>query len=195
MDKEKWQYRLYKWQTTLAVFLITVCLVVGLWPIIKNLEKNNPGSDLFFILKLGFPLYGPGIVIIGLAIGMYFGTKTADFKFKVLAEREKEKSQKPNYQKSGISLIALGLLHLIIPQYLLWPWGLVLIVAGITNLMRPQPKMILIDGILVCVAGLWNLLACPLGPFTILAVLQFGWAIQKIRQYRKLEKQYLPANV
>ena len=105
---------------------------------------------------------------------------------------KKEKIDIDKYvRNSGIALIILGLLHFLIPQYLMFSFGAILIFLGVFALIFRVKAMLIIFGILLIFIGLWNLvitgLAGATGFWLILGILQIYWGIKEIRMFYKIK--------
>lgn len=72
--------------------------------------------------------------------------------------------------------------------------GIVLIAEGIWVLAAPTPAGLIVDGIVLILLGLWNIMITGInssrgtggaGSFGLIGILQIGWGIQSITQYRR----------
>ncbi len=79
--------------------------------------------------------------------------------------------------------------------------GLFLLAEGIWLLASPQPIGLIVDGIALCVLGIWNMMitiyntshAGGGGGFAILGIMQIVWGIQSFRHYHQLKLIAPPA--
>ena len=72
------------------------------------------------------------------------------------------------YSAMGVALF--GLLHLLLTDMLFWGWGLALILAGLAGIVSPRRATYAINGVLLLVVGLWDLLphsAIGINPWTV----------------------------
>lgn len=83
----------------------------------------------------------------------------------------------------GIGLIIMGIVQIVLSQYLDPLWGILLIVTGVITLLARSRGMFIALGIILLIAGLGNLLG-PTG-WKIYGVLQLVWGIREIVKYGK----------
>jgi len=89
-------------------------------------------------------------------------------------------------KNSGIILIILGLIHLLLPSFLLSFAGIVLILIGIIALVYKNKNMLLIFGILLIIVGVWNILNAISGIFfwVTLGMFQILCGVIEIKKYQ-----------
>jgi uncharacterized membrane protein HdeD (DUF308 family) len=109
-------------------------------------------------------------------------------------KKQEEKIDLDKYLKtSGIVLIVLGFLHFLIPQYLMFSFGAILIFLGVFSLIFRIRCMLIVFGILLILLGIWNLgitgLEGTTGFWSILGIFQIYWGIKEIRMFLKLNKE------
>lgn len=71
---------------------------------------------------------------------------------------------------SAIGVTLFGVLHLLLPETFFWGWGLALILAGLTGIAFPRRTTYAVNGLLLLLAGLWDLLpysATGINPWTV----------------------------
>jgi hypothetical protein len=88
----------------------------------------------------------------------------------------------------GIGMIGIGVLSIIISEYLDPIWGGALIVIGILNLVIVHRAMFIVNGIILILAGIMNILSLSSSGFSyffIFGFLQIWWGIQEIVKFRK----------
>lgn len=95
---------------------------------------------------------------------------------------------------SGIILIILGFLHFLIPQYLMFSFGAILIFLGVFSLIFKVKWMLIVFGILLILLGLWNIgitteIEGTTKFWSILGIFQIYLGIKKIRMFSKLNKE------
>ena len=113
------------------------------------------------------------------------GEKTGDNSDDISSEK-----MKSDFNKWGVGLIILGILHIILPDVLSLVWGFCLIVAGICNFIFKSKAMYIVNGITLCFVGVMNL------TFTLLegdnyiwvffGILQIYWGAREILKYKKV---------
>jgi uncharacterized membrane protein HdeD (DUF308 family) len=112
----------------------------------------------------------------------------------VKMKKQKEKIDLEKYLKtSGVTLIVLGFLHFLIPQYLMFSFGAILIFLGVFSLIFKVRWMLIVFGILLILLGLWNIgltgIEGTTGFWSILGIFQIYWGIKEIRMFSKLKKE------
>lgn len=70
---------------------------------------------------------------------------------------------------SGIGLALFGILHLILADGLFWGWGIGLLAVGALGVAWPRRWMFLLNGILMLVVGLLDVILSGLGPRVVFA--------------------------
>jgi len=90
----------------------------------------------------------------------------------------------------GIGLIGIGLLHFVLAHILSSIWGVVLIITGLLNLFINKRIMFLLNGFLIIIAGLSNMVVAGqleinfIGVW-VLIVMQIVWGLREIQKYKK----------
>jgi len=90
----------------------------------------------------------------------------------------------------GLILIGLGILHIILSEFLDAYWGVLIIVIGVIALLYRRRSIILVVGIALIVVGLLNILGSyDVNVFwSIFGILQIVWGIQELRRYGKTKE-------
>jgi len=66
--------------------------------------------------------------------------------------------------------------------------GVFLLVEGIWLIRSPSPRGMIVDGIALCILGIWNIfiaIAGELRGFVVLGFFQIIWGVQSFRRYRR----------
>jgi hypothetical protein len=97
----------------------------------------------------------------------------------------------------GIALILLGIVHLVLTNFLDPVWGFVIVLLGMVNLLVKKRAMFIANGIALLLVGVMNILSSflPDGGGTIwvgIGLLQLFWGVQEIRRYKKYENEPVP---
>jgi len=92
-------------------------------------------------------------------------------------------------RKWGIGLIVLGIVHLVLTNFLDPLWGPIIIILGILNLIIKKRGMFIANGAALLLVGIINILGTTLlkgGGFgwLIFGVLQLVWGTQEIRKFK-----------
>ena len=92
-------------------------------------------------------------------------------------------------RKWGIGLIILGMVHLVLSNFLDPLWGSIIIILGILNLFIKKRGMFIANGSALLLVGIMNILGTTLpegGGFgwLIFGLLQLVWGIQEIRKFK-----------
>ena len=85
----------------------------------------------------------------------------------------------------GIGLIVIGVIHLVLSEFLDPIWGGILIVIGVSCLFITQRGMYIVIGIGIILAGIMNMLLTELGGWTIFGAFQIGFGIYQFHKFRK----------
>ncbi|MCH8945773.1 MAG: hypothetical protein IIA85_02530 [Nanoarchaeota archaeon] len=91
----------------------------------------------------------------------------------------------------GIILIALGILHILLSEFLSMGWGFLLIIIGVISLLYRAKSMIIVFGVALILVGILNIsiIIYELNVFwIILGIFQIGWGIQELRRYKKTKE-------
>jgi hypothetical protein len=89
-------------------------------------------------------------------------------------------------RKISKSLLALAIIHLIVPFVLLRSWGLVLLVASAVGWFYPVKKMFLVIAVLNLIAGVINIMSGN-SFFFVLAFYQFFLAFRELSRFSEKE--------
>ncbi len=87
----------------------------------------------------------------------------------------------------GIGLLLLGVLHLILGQFLDAPWGILLILVGLMSFVFREAPMYVIYGVALAWAAISNLLSLELG-LVLFALFQFYWTYRVMQRYFRYRK-------
>ena len=109
---------------------------------------------------------------------MKVGTEAAP-----LGTREAE--IKRDIRSWGIALIVIGVIHLVLSEFLDPIWGGILIVIGVSCLFIMQRGMYIVIGIGIILAGIMNMFLTELGGWTIFGAFQIGFGIYQFHKFRK----------
>jgi len=66
--------------------------------------------------------------------------------------------------------------------------GVFLLVEGIWLIRSPSPRGMIVDGVALCILGIWNIfvaIAGEVGGFVVLGFFQIIWGVQSFRRYRR----------
>jgi hypothetical protein len=87
----------------------------------------------------------------------------------------------------GIGLIVLGIVHIVLAQFLDAGWGMVIILIGILNLTIRHRGMFMVNGMALFLVGLMNILGSIGGgsAWAGFGVMQLVWGVQEINKFRK----------
>ena len=119
------------------------------------------------------------------------------YTLKECKEHEKTHDLNKDVKTTGIILIVLGVLHLIFSGFFNPTWAIVLIPIGITCLFYRSRVMLLLLGVLLIIAGLWNfsittqnaLVSGSSSNFwSILGFFQIYWGIKEIGIFRRTKE-------
>lgn len=107
----------------------------------------------------------------------------------LLKEKQEEHFDLDKYLKTnGIVLIVLGFLHFLLPQYLMFAFGALLIFIGAFSLIFRIRLLLIVFGVLLIFLGLWNLFMTVQETssfWIILGLFQIYWGIKEIKQFFK----------
>jgi hypothetical protein len=106
--------------------------------------------------------------------------------------QKKEKERRAEVRVAAAAVALFGATHVLLYQYLYWPWGILLLAAGVLGLARPERAQYLINGFALSFAGSWGLIPqstvgvdprsippeARLIPFVVCSVLLL-WGIQQ----------------
>lgn len=108
----------------------------------------------------------------------------------------KEIDLNKDLKTTGIILIILGVLHFVLSGFLNFTWGFVLVPIGIIALFYHSRRMLVVLGILLIIAGLWNFYITVQNTMNggsssfwgVLAFFQIYWGIKEIIRFRKIKE-------
>lgn len=83
----------------------------------------------------------------------------------------------------GVSLIIIGILHLLLTDVLDPTWGVVLIVLGLLNLVLRYRFMFILNGLAIFLVGLMNIFGAPFGFWTLFGIMQLVWGVQEMGKF------------
>ena len=85
----------------------------------------------------------------------------------------------------GVGLIVIGVIHLVLSEFLDPIWGGILIAIGISCLLIKRRSMYIVIGIALILVGIMNIFLTGFGGWTIFGVFQIGFGIYQIHKFQK----------
>ncbi len=94
---------------------------------------------------------------------------------------------KNELNKWAIALIIVGIIHLVMSDYLLAIWGILLIILGILSYIIHKRIMFIVLGVCIISAGISNVILGWQNPsfWTSIGILQLFWGYKEIMKYYK----------
>lgn len=90
----------------------------------------------------------------------------------------------------GIGMIVVGVISLLLRNFLDPLWGAIIIVLGILNLVIKNRALYIVNGIALIAVGIFNILAIvtTTSPFWVFfGIMQIGWGISEIKKFKQAQ--------
>ncbi len=130
------------------------------------------------------------VATISNMVNLDFGVHKAKLAkwFPPLTDEEMQKDMRG----MGIGMIVVGVLSLLLRNFLDPIWGAIIIVLGILNLVIKNRSMYIVNGVALIAVGILNILAIvtTTSPFWVFfGIMQIGWGISEIKKFSQAQSQ------